>query len=132
MELNKQTVIQAEWIEAGHEPSSWSENGFVDVDFLPDYIDVSKLYHEKIGGNLMARPKTLHGIENNNGWVKIYCENDMPQFDCYCFIIDKVIGLIASQWKQAPNETEDKEARSYWLKHATHYKIIEKPLLPFY
>lgn len=78
------------------------------------------------------RPKSLQGIDNNNGWVKIYCENDMPQFDCDCFIIDKIKGVVTGQWRQAPNEVEDKKARAFWLSKATHYKIIEKPKFPLY
>lgn len=82
--------------------------------------------------DLGFRPISVIGIENNNGWVKIYCENDMPQFDCDCFIIDKIKGIVTGQWKQAPNELEDKKARAFWLDNATHYKIIDKPVLPFY
>jgi hypothetical protein len=82
--------------------------------------------------DLGFRPISIIGIENNNGWVKIYCENDMPQFDCDCFIIDKVKGIVTGQWKQAPNEIEDKKARAFWMDKATHYKIISEPKLPIY
>lgn len=110
-----------------------NENGFVDcvknrkIRLIP-FFDVSEI---EFNGHL-SRPKSLKGIENNNGWVKIYCENDMPQFDCDCFIIDKIKGVVTGQWKQAPNEILDKQARFFWVKKATHYKIIDKPQLPLY
>lgn len=110
-----------------------NENGFINwtknrkINLIA-YFEVSEL--EFIGKR--QRPKILRGIENNNGWVKIYCENDMPQFDCDCFIIDKIKGVVTGQWKQAPNEIEDKKARAFWLDKATHYKIIDKPNLPLY
>ncbi len=110
-----------------------NENGFVDcvknrkISLIP-FFDVSEI---EFNGHL-SRPKSLKGIENNNGWVKIYCENDMPQFDCNCFIIDKIKGVVTGQWKQAPNEILDKQARFFWVKKATHYKIIDKPQLPLY
>lgn len=110
-----------------------NENGFVDcvknrkISLIP-FFDVLEI---EFNGHL-SRPKSLKGIENNNGWVKIYCENDMPQFDCDCFIIDKIKGVVTGQWKQAPNEILDKQARFFWVKKATHYKIIDKPQLPLY
>lgn len=78
------------------------------------------------------RPKSLLGIENNNGWVKINRESDLPNEDFDCFIIDKIKGLITGQWKQYPDEAEDKRARTYWIKNATHYKLIKKPKMPLY
>lgn len=110
-----------------------NENGFVDcvknrkISLIP-FFDVSEI---EFNGHL-SRPKSLKGIENNNRWVKIYCENDMPQFDCDCFIIDKIKGMLTGQWKQATNKVQDKEAREFWLKKATHYQIIDKPKLPLY
>lgn len=110
-----------------------NENGFVDcvknrkISLIP-FFDISEI---EFDGHL-SRPKSLKGIENNNGWVKIYCENDMPQFDCDCFIIDKIKGVVTGQWKQAPNKILDKQARFFWVKKATHYKIIDEPQLPLY
>ncbi|KAA5532782.1 hypothetical protein [Paenimyroides baculatum] len=34
------------------------------------------------------RPKSLIGIENNNGWVKIESEDDNPKYDGNYFVID--------------------------------------------
>ena len=32
------------------------------------------------------RPLSLQGIENNNGWIKINSEEDLPKEDCNCHI----------------------------------------------
>jgi len=57
-----------------------SEMGFKENDGL---LDVG-LNH--ITGNNVWRPKSLQGIENNNGWIKIESENDLPKEDCDCHI----------------------------------------------
>lgn len=132
--MEKQEIIQKAYGKSYYALKDYiNENGFVDcvknrkISLIP-FFDVSEI---EFNENL-SRPKSLKGIENNNGWVKIYCENDMPQFDCDCFIIDKIKGVVTGQWKQAPNEILDKQARFFWLKKATHYKIIDKPQLPLY
>ena len=132
--MEKQEIIQKAYGKSYDALKDYiNENGFVDcvknrkISLIP-FFDVSEI---EFNGHL-SRPKTLKGIENNNGWVKIYCENDMPQFDCNCFIIDKKKGVVTGQWLQAPNEIEDKKARAFWLDKATHYKIIDKPQLPLY
>ena len=42
---------------------------------------------------LLMRPKSLNGIENNNGWIKIESESDLPEFfgsDYYVMINNKI------------------------------------------
>lgn len=132
--MTKEDIIKKAWGKNFENFKDYiDENGFVDcvknrkLSLIP-YFEVSEI--EFLGNK--SRPKSLKGIENNNGWVKIYCENDMPQFDCNCFIIDKQKGLVSGLWKQSPNEEEDKKARSFWLDKATHYMIISEPKLPLY
>ena len=132
--MTKQEIIQKAYGKSYDTVKDYiNENGFIDcvknrkISLIP-YFEVSELEFKENE----VRPKSLKGIENNNGWVKIYCENDMPQFDCNCFIIDKKQGMVTGQWMQAPNEIEDKKARAFWLDKATHYKIIDMPDLPLY
>ena len=84
--MNKQTTIQAEWIEIGFEPCNFDENGYVDFDLLPDNFNTYLCEVKTIGNNVMVRPKSLQGIENNNGWIKINSEDDLPKEDCNCHI----------------------------------------------
>ena len=132
--MTKQEIIEKAYGKSWNVLKDYiNENGFVDcvknrkISLIP-YFEVLELEFKEN----QVRPKTLQGIENNNGWVTIYRKNDMPQFDCDCFIIDKIKGIITGQWKQAPNSIEDEKARSFWIDKATHYRIIDKPKLPLY
>jgi len=80
----------------------------------------------------IAIPFEIIGIDNNNGWIKIESEDDLPKEDCHCWIMDKEKGLQCGQWRQAPNELLHKQAYFYWMKKTTHYQIIIKPQPPIY
>lgn len=76
------------------------------------------------------RPKSLQGIENNNGWIKIKTKSDLPKtrdkddvfiLDCDGRIVIGCTMLLS-----------DKEIRNFWLATVTHYKPIIKPQLPIY
>ncbi|WP_233860880.1 hypothetical protein [Tenacibaculum piscium] len=104
-----------------------NENGFVNcvknnskISLIP-YFEVSEI---EFKGN-EVRPKSLKGIENNNGWVKIYRENDLPQFDCNCWWLDKKDGLVLGKFIL-------EGSKSFVMKNATHYKIIKDTELPLY
>lgn len=71
-------------------------------------------------------------IENNNGWIKIENEDDLPKENGAFWILDKELGMKAGEWKQAPNEIEHKKACEFWIKRATHYQPIIKPKPPIY
>lgn len=127
--MTKQEIIEQAYGKAWEVAKEHiNENGFVNcttVNLLV-FFDIEDLQYDVF----MWRPKSLTGIENNNGWIKIYQESDMPQFDCSCFIIDKVEGIVTGGWIQAPTEEEDKKARAFWVNKATHYKIIKIREIP--
>jgi len=75
--------------------------------------------------DLGFRPKSIIGIENNNGWVRIYRESDLPKFDCDCYWIDRNDGLILGRFV-LDGDIE------FIMRNATHYKIIEEPKMPIY
>ncbi len=58
--MNKQTAIQAEWIELGFEPSYPDENGFIYFDSLPDEFDIWSLQLVANNSGLIARPKKTY------------------------------------------------------------------------
>lgn len=70
------------------------------------------------------RPKTLEGIKNNNGWILIKSEADLPK-ESYNYWIMQSDGLI-----QTLKEYE--ENKKYWNIHPTHYQPITKPNLPLW
>lgn len=73
-----------------------------------------------------VRPKSLDSIETNNGWTKIESEEDLPKDKIHTpyRIIDKNKNII-DYWF-------DDGMIDYWLNNFTHYKPIEKELLPIY
>lgn len=81
------------------------------------------------------RPKSLDGIDNNNGWIKIESEDDLPkdgswaEYHVYArdgvFINNENIG-IDSYWYMDDNKIKE------WLDDYTHYQPIQKPKPPIY
>ena len=88
--------------------------------FKEDLID-SKVYRDK----LLYRPKSLKGIENNNGWIRIESKDDLPKDEGLYFTMrrDKTKVEITHFFYELSKE---------FKKVATHYQPIEKPLKPIY
>lgn len=116
-------------------------------EILKDYISVNgwistkNLYDLKFNPNNFSpldvddieyianyRPKSLQGIENNNGWIKIESESDLPN-ESYIYWV-KRDGLDYPMYLN--HEFFNKEGKEYWLKNYTHYQKAIKPLSPIY
>lgn len=71
------------------------------------------------------RPKSLQGIEDNNGWIKIESEDDLPKEEGLYFTMrrDKTKVEITHFFHELSKE---------FKKVATHYKPIVKPKPPIY
>ena len=54
------------------------ENGW-NWHYSSDEIDPDIFEYKGSGGNFRSRPKSLAGIENNRGWIKIESEEDLPK-----------------------------------------------------
>lgn len=75
--------------------------------------------------NHKYRPKSLQFIEDNNGWIKIESEEDLPKIEMQdCFIMDKTLGVIVGRFTLSE--------KNIWLENATHYQPIEKPKPPIF
>lgn len=79
------------------------------------------------------RPKSLQGIENNNGWIKIESEADLPKEDYYGELFEvgflDDIGYFHHERKRCSLKSLK------WMferKLVTHYQPIEKPKPPIY
>lgn len=79
-------------------------------------------------GSMMARPRSLEGVENNNGWICIDSEDDLPKEKVKCHFIDKRHGLVTGLFVPK-SEGGDVE---FILNNATHYQPIPEPLTPLY
>lgn len=66
----------------------------------------------------------LNDYKNNNGWIKIESEEDLPK-DSYNYWIMQSDGRV-----QTIKDYEDNA--KYWCVKATHYQPINKPLKPLY
>lgn len=72
------------------------------------------------GDSLFYRPKSLNGIEDNNGWHRIETTEDLPKIpDTYLFIVD---GRQVQQW------CEDGLSFSKLHTHWREMPIIRMPL----
>lgn len=101
---------------------------------LNGFIDSKDLSFEKMGLKFediehltmidVWRPKTLNGIETNNGWIRIESESDLPKEECQCFIIVK--GEVFFDYYNGNDF--DLYVKSY----VTHYQPITKPKPPIY
>jgi len=99
--------------------------------------------------NRVYRPSLLKGIENNNGWIKIESESDLPKGE-FCYFIpcgkfdEAFMGWVDVNFQEVffidfSNYGVTKAERGYasqtnaWLvSQITHYQQIQKPLPPLY
>lgn len=120
----KEEVIKEAWGE--HYTERVDENGWCSIwgtSLDLKECDIVKEYQDSSGD--ICRPKTLRGIENNNGWIHIESEADLPNENeiYHVFYSD---GTISSRYfHQKHNDwTNDPKA--------THYQPIVKPNKPLY
>lgn len=96
-------------------------------DFGFDTDDV-----DRFGDGYLWRHKSLQGIENNNGWISINSESDLPKENLDAHIIftnDKGNFQTFGVW--------DKRLNSFWsgamrIINPTHYQPINKPQPPLH
>ena len=75
------------------------------------------------------RPKSLQGIENNNGWIKIESEKDLPKVSGLYFGKDYEFGTDMMYFDFETKKWEDSNG---YLQNVTHYQPIKKPKPPIY
>lgn len=103
--------------------SALENNGWIGsiIEHAPKKIDLEF-------NKMTFRPKSLQGIENNNGWIKI--ESDLPKTGDICFIydIDNFTGIAVFCTIQKVFKT--RFGNEY--ENVTHYQEIIKPKPPIY
>ena len=121
-----QSIYGAEYIHA--DINGWMKYGMYhpnDLGFDNDEVD-------RYGNMDLWRPKSLNGIESNNGWISINSEKDLPGEDLDVHIVFKKDGgnfQTFGVW--------DKRLNSFWsgamkIDIPTHYQPIVKPLKPLH
>ena len=101
------------------------ENGWIDNSIPKFTFGQLKNLDLEYKNDVLFRPKSLQGIENNNGWVKIESEADLPNNEKVWIYTSNNRVLISS-----------KAVLNWVLKNPdnkiTHYQPIEKPKPPIY
>lgn len=136
----KEEVIKEAWGDLYSLGVGIDENGWLRGDYLEnktkdilktkDCIEVKRRAMHDLGfydsSIEIFRPKSLKSIENNNGWIRINSEEDLPKNGNYWVIYndDTISDCV--------KENELFEDDEYWLKNITHYQPINKPQPPLY
>jgi hypothetical protein len=127
MEDKKQEAIEKAYSKLGMPVPEFSdENGWTGVSIF-QLANVSEiLYETKTDGKTcIARPISLKGLENNNGWISINSEDDLPKENGNYWVIG--FGL-----DHPIIEYYFKEEKHTWLKVVTHYQPVIEPSKPIY
>jgi hypothetical protein len=98
-----------------------------DLGFKHDYDNYLHGGIDPKTNEIKWRPKSLSGIETNNGWISIESEKDLPS-DGHYWTINKN-GAMNNSPRLTDELCNDTE---YWLSTFTHYQPIVKPSKPIY
>lgn len=136
METKKQEAIRLAWIEQiGEEAYKHNkvfiseEDGCMDYDLRFGGVinEIEIVSEDKASGWAKVRPKSLSGIENNNGWISILSEEDLKLERGYYWF----------KWKSADGEeniqiaiVDNRGINLY--QEPTHYQPIQKPQPPIF
>ena len=89
----KQEAIQEAWkdywVYIPHQAKSQviEFDGWIFVTYMPASFDddLFDFKHDR----MICRPKSLRGIEDNNGWIRIESEEDLPKEPVWCWVVKK-------------------------------------------
>ncbi|MFC3353726.1 hypothetical protein [Sphingobacterium zeae] len=131
---SKQEVIQEAWVSAiGVERYESIKNELVLDGFLHFQPSSLKETDTKIIDGLpFYRPKSLQGLEDNNGWIRIESEADLPRQENTLWLKyedgSTVLGyycIFSYRFKTVHGKIFDDDK-------PTHYQPIIKPEAPIY
>jgi hypothetical protein len=141
--MTKKETIAKHWQElVGTAPegvcyaTGWVHRYFPNgVDYITDYYGkeiIEKIDYEfDLGGLGRFRPKSLRGIEDNNGWIKIETIEDLPINGSY-LVVHRDSGTIEKWDFGLINLLDYLEDLVYIVEKCSHYKPIPDPLKPLY
>lgn len=105
------------------------ENGWFDMAYSQQVNNFDPLWNDSDRKSTKIRPKSLSGIENNNGWIKIESESDLPKesgyYDFQKYPLDKYI-VNPVFWSKGATLI------GWFIETYTHFQPIEKPKPPIY
>lgn len=98
---------------------------FIYLGYSQDFVRKS-IDTKIIKGSFLWRPKSLSGLEDNNGWIKFEIDKDLPNSGSY-FVVYKT-GELSSFYLDKKHFNND----HYWIDNITHYQPITIPKPPIY
>lgn len=126
--MTKEEKIKEAWGVAYEEVRGMlTENGYIpSIDLAHSNLKLS-IYHIQLTYNKIGvRPVILQGIENNNGWIKIESEDDLPKEKCDLLVYPEFENQFVFHFYN------DKKSKEVLMQNHTHYQPIEKPKPPIY
>jgi len=124
----KEEVIKSAWGEkwndlpTGVQITALKNNGYVS-QYFEDLLEID----ERERKVFEIRPKSLSGIEDNNGWTKIESEEDLPKEDG-----DYHVRLHIGRIETFHYKCDEAYSPNYFESHVSHYQPIIKPEPPLY
>ncbi|MFV0195194.1 hypothetical protein OBJ93_06885 [Empedobacter falsenii] len=142
--MKKEAAIKNAYIEYWEQLSNEAQqqalqnNGFIHQKYLIDSrgslldcldFEWMDTYDSEFGLSIRVfRPKSLQGIETNNGWIKIESEDDLPNDDAFYYKIC-VNNKPCNDYSLSIVEIR----RCYYnINNVTHYQPIEEQKPPIY
>lgn len=132
--MTKEEKIKEAWGKdfpknKGVDGNGWSIGVFWYEDFDFKKFDTIEISH----GYYNIRPESLKGIENNNGWIKIESEADLPK-ECaeYDVIKNKTITKATYIGKDRWFVPDNDFPKTTNIHGITHYQPSLKPKPPIY
>ena len=104
-------------------------NGYIDNSIPKFTFGQVKNLDLEYKNDVLFRPKSLQGIENNNGWIKIESEKDLPKVSGLYFGKDYEFGTDMMYFDFETKKWEDSNG---YLQNVTHYQPIKKSKPPIY
>lgn len=109
---------------------SLTKNGWLKVEY-DIYENADRFYFDFLRHELNAdeyecfiRPKSLSAIDDNNGWIRIESEDDLPKESFNYWIFQSDLRAVTMK--------DFYDNKKYYGVKATHYRPIVKPLKPLY
>ena len=137
MKTKQQAIQEAYGEHWGIVKNYVDENGWCELNVsqkepINNFANHGKTEWKPINNRGCWRPKSLQGIENNNGWIKIESEDDLPkeEIDVH-FIFENNTGRFQTfgVWD---NKIKSFYSGALKISNVTHYQPIEKPKPPIY
>lgn len=114
-----------EYLHVAARKCALKNNGWISqiIEHAPDELDLEF-------ENMAYRPKSLQGIENNNGWIKIESEEDLPKSVNVMYRIGMF--LNDGRFHQDKNLCNHKTALEALSWNYTHYQAVTESYPPIY